>query len=443
MKEKVIEVGKIRDLLDSDKKVSVETEDGNFTEVTDFIEKGVLPTYRVSTKNGNSIKVSSKHLFFTDQGWMTTEDLVVGKSEILCKDDSYSVVQEVSHIGDREIFDITVGHPKSCYYAEGMMHHNSGKSLLASHIVANTQKEGGISVYIDTENALKFDFLETIGVDRESKSFIYVPENRLEKIFEIMEDIIVKVKNSSDEDRFITIVLDSVAGATTQKEYEADYTKDGYATDKAIIFSKALRKITNMVGREKVLLVLTNQIRDNVGGGPWTKDWRTPGGNAIPHHTSVRIQMKGTKKIKAAGPRGKQIVGAKLRPFIQKNRLGPPKRGCEFDLLFDRGIDDVGSILAELKNIEAIQHKGAGWYNLYVPNEDGEYEEKWSHPDEEGDDPFSFREDDFREAMKNDEDFREIVFENLHRGIIVDYDDNWADTSETEYVENGEETEEE
>lgn len=139
----------------------------------------------------------------------------------------------------------------------------SGKSLLASHIIANTQNKGGIGVYIDTENAVDPNFLKVIGV-RPDEGFLLVQEHRVEQVFNIIEKIISKVRDN-DPDKIVTIVVDSVAAMTTEKENEEDYDKEGFATDKAIVLSKSMRKLTNLLGREKILLLFTNQIRDNVG----------------------------------------------------------------------------------------------------------------------------------------------------------------------------------
>lgn len=139
----------------------------------------------------------------------------------------------------------------------------SGKSLLATHILANTQKRGGIGVYIDTENAADPNFLEVIGIEPD-EGFLYVQEHRVEQVFNIVEKVINKTREK-DSDKLVTIIVDSIAAMTTEKENEEDYDKEGFATDKAIVLSKSMRKITNLLGRENILLGFTNQIRDNVG----------------------------------------------------------------------------------------------------------------------------------------------------------------------------------
>ena len=147
----------------------------------------------------------------------------------------------------------------------------SGKSLLSAHSLAETQKQGGVAVLIDTETAVSREFLEAIGVD--VSKLLYVSADSVEQIFDFTETIIEKVRETASKDKIVTIVVDSVAAASTKNELAADYNKDGYATDKAIIISKAMRKITNMIGRQKISLVFTNQLRQKMNamfGDPWT-----------------------------------------------------------------------------------------------------------------------------------------------------------------------------
>jgi len=159
----------------------------------------------------------------------------------------------------------------------------SGKSLLAAHALADTQRKGGLAVYIDTENAVSREFLEAIGVNL--KDMLYVPLETVEDIFEAIENIIESIRKGS-KDRIVTIVVDSVAGASTKQEMSADYDKDGWATSKAIILSKAMRKITNFVGRQRICLIFTNQLRTRLGvtfGDQWCVD---------PFTTKVKIRYK-------------------------------------------------------------------------------------------------------------------------------------------------------
>ncbi len=233
----------------------------------------------------------------------------------------------------------------------------SGKSLLAAHALASTQKQGGLAVYIDTENAVSRDFLEAIGLDLEK--MLYVPLDTIEDVFEAIESIVEGVRKSS-KDRLVTIVVDSVMGASTKIEMAKEFDKDGYATSKAIILSKGMRKITNMIGREKICLLFTNQLRTRLGvafGDPYT----TSGGKAIPFHASVRLRLKSVGQIKVKKDGVDQTVGIKTRCQVIKNRMGPPLKTIDYDIYFESGIDNFGGWLNVMKQFKLVSTAGA-WY---------------------------------------------------------------------------------
>ena len=245
---------------------------------------------------------------------------------------------------------------------------SSGKSLIGTHILSETQKKGGLAVYIDTETSVSREWLETIGVNVQDLLYLHV--ETVEDIFECIESIVTKIRES-DRDRLVTILVDSLAGASTKVEMEADFEKDGWATSKAIIVSKAMRKITQMVGRERIALIFTNQLRQKLGvmfGDPWT----TSGGKALPFHSSTRIRLKNMGQIKDTG---KNVLGMKCRAQIIKNRLGPPLRHADFNLYFDSGIDDKGSWLQVLKDHKLVKAAGA-WYTLNYKKEDIKFQSK-------------------------------------------------------------------
>jgi len=244
----------------------------------------------------------------------------------------------------------------------------SGKSLLAAHTLAETQKKGGLAVYIDTESATSSEFLSAIGVDL--KTMLYVPLETIEEIFETIETIVEGVRKS-DKDRLVTIVVDSIMGASTKIEMSAEYDKDGYATSKSIILSKAMRKVTNWIARERICLIFTNQLRVKMGvsfGDAWT----TSGGKAIPFHASVRLRLKNTGMIKAKVNGIEQVVGSKTNVQVVKNRMGPPHRKVDYEIYYDSGIDNYGGWLAIMKNFDLVKQSGA-WYTLEdVDHETGE-----------------------------------------------------------------------
>ena len=255
---------------------------------------------------------------------------------------------------------------------------SSGKSLVGAHLLAETQKKGGVAVYIDTETAVSQDFLKVIGVD--INSMLYLHLETVEDIFQAVEEIVSKVRES-DKNRLVTILVDSLAAASTNVEMEADFDKDGWATSKAIVISKAMRKITQMIGRQRVALVFTNQLRVKLGamfGDPYT----TSGGKALPFHASTRIRLKNKGQIK---DNKKNVIGMTILAQVIKNRLGPPLRKAEFPLYFESGVDDEGSWLQVLKDHNLVKVGGA-WYTMKDHNgEEIKFQSKdWAEKLEDG-----------------------------------------------------------
>jgi len=274
---------------------------------------------------------------------------------------------------------------------------SSGKSLLGAHILAETQKKDGIAVYIDTETSVSQQFMEVIGIDL--NKMLYLHLETVEEIFEAIEEIVTQVRES-DKDRCVTILVDSLAAASTKVEMEADYDKDGWATSKAIIISKAMRKITQMIGKHNVALVFTNQLRQKLGvmfGDPWT----TSGGKALPFHASTRIRLKNLGQIKDTK---KNTIGMKCRAQIVKNRLGPPLRHADYAMYFDRGIDNYGGWLTVMKEHKLVKSAGA-WYTLV---------------DQNGDE-HKFLSKDWEELITKNDELREYVYELICDKVILKY----------------------
>ena len=274
---------------------------------------------------------------------------------------------------------------------------SSGKSLLGAHILAETQKKDGVAVYIDTETSVSQEFMEVIGLDL--NKMLYLHLETVEEIFEAIEEIVTQVRQS-DKDRCVTILVDSLAAASTKVEMEADYDKDGWATSKAIIISKAMRKITQMIGKHNVALVFTNQLRQKLGvmfGDPWT----TSGGKALPFHASTRIRLKNMGQIKDTA---KNVLGMKCRAQIVKNRLGPPLRHADYDMYFDRGIDNYGGWLTVMKEHKLVKSGGA-WYTLV---------------DQNGDE-HKFMSKDWEELITKNDELREYVYELICDKVILKY----------------------
>jgi recombination protein RecA len=277
----------------------------------------------------------------------------------------------------------------------------AGKSLIAAHALADTQRKGGLAILIDTEAAVNAEFFEAIGLD--TSKLLYIHQSILEDIWDTLETIVEKIR-SSDKKRLVTIVVDSLAGAATRREIEGDFDKDGFNTDKAIVNSKAMRKITGLIARERICVILTNQLRQKVGivfGDPWT----TSGGKAVAYHASVRLRVKpvGQLKVKVGGK--DMTVGIKTQAQVIKNRMGPPLRSAEFSILFDSGIDDNGSWLEVMKNAEMLEQSGA-WYR-WIDKNTGE--------------EVKFLSKDFEEKILGDPERKQRIYEAICNHLILKY----------------------
>jgi len=277
----------------------------------------------------------------------------------------------------------------------------SGKSLIVAHALANTQKKGGLAVYIDTENALSEEFLTAVGVD--VANMLYVPLETIEDSFEAVENIIETVRKSS-KNRLVTIALDSVSAATTKIEQDADYEKDGWATSKAILMSKAMRKITNIIAKQRVLLICTSQLREKMGvmfGDKYT----TSGGKALGFHASCRVRLKGVGKLKSGSGKTEQIIGVQTEAQVIKNRMGPPFKKATFDIYFSSGIDDYNSWLALMKDYGVIKQSGA--YYTLINEETGE--------------EIRFMSKDWKGMLANDEELKSYCYKRICDIFVMKY----------------------
>lgn len=278
----------------------------------------------------------------------------------------------------------------------------SGKSLLAGHIIADTQRQGGVGIYIDTESSLDSRFLTAIGVD--VSKMLYVPLETVEDIFEAMENIITKIREKN-KDKLVTIVIDSVAAATTRMEEAADYSRDGFATAKSILISKAMRKITNLIGKQKILCVFTNQLRQKLNAMPFGDQYTTSGGKALQFHASVRLRLKGVGKIKEKVNGVEEIVGQEVEAIVVKNRLGPPNRKVRYSIYYDSGIDDAMGILKTMKEYKIAKQSGPTVQ--YVDKETGEM--------------ISFYAKDFKQLLVDRPELRDQIYAELCEKYVMLY----------------------
>ena len=344
-----IPIREIKELLKQGKKVKVKTLNNDYADILEYVEKGIQRTFLVSLENNKNIKVSSKHRFFTNAGWLKTIQLEIDNHSILCADGNYSVIKSIEQVTSENIVDIRVDHPEECYFGNDMLNHNTGKSLLAYMILRDCASRGGVSVLIDTENAANIDFLRMLGLEPD-KNLVYSQTDTVEDVFKIIETVITQVRQS-DRNRLVTIVWDSIAGTSTRKEMN-DAVGDANVALVARLMGQGLRRIKSLIGNQRICLVFLNQLRDKIGimfGDPKT----VPGGNAVPFFADVRIRLYTGPKIKA----GEDIIGIQTRAKVLKTRFGPPFREAMLNVYFNRGLIDEDSWIEHLIKRKLI--KGA------------------------------------------------------------------------------------
>ncbi|HVV66901.1 MAG TPA: recombinase RecA [Candidatus Saccharimonadales bacterium] len=223
---------------------------------------------------------------------------------------------------------------------------SSGKTTLTLHAIAEVQRNGGTAAFIDAEHALDPAYAKRIGVDIENL-LLSQPDNG-EQALEITETLVRS--NAVD-----LIVVDSVAALVPRAEIEGDMG-DSLPGLQARLMSQALRKLTGVINRSKVTVIFINQIRMKIGvmfGNPET----TTGGNALKFYSSVRMDIRRIGQIK----QGDEVIGNRTRVKVVKNKIAPPFRQAEFDIMYNQGISKSGDVL-DLAAADDIVEKSGAWY---------------------------------------------------------------------------------
>ncbi len=224
---------------------------------------------------------------------------------------------------------------------------SSGKTTVCLHVIAEAQKNGGFAAFVDTEHALDVNYAKRLGVDLDNL-LLSQPEFG-EQALEIVETLVRS--NAVD-----VVVVDSVAALTPRVEIEGEMG-DAQMGSQARLMSQAMRKLNAAIGRTKTTVIFTNQLRSKIGviyGNPEV----TTGGNALKFYASVRIDIRRKEILKD----GQNIIGNRVRAKIVKNKVSPPFREVEFDVLYNEGISRVGDLIDQGLNFDIINRSGS-WFS--------------------------------------------------------------------------------
>ena len=234
----------------------------------------------------------------------------------------------------------------------------SGKSLLAFHLLAETQRRGGIAIYLDIERAADEAFMKRMGVDTD-RLICPAPPKSIEDVFQYIENTIKVVRTRwPNKEKLVTVVWDSVAATQAKSTVELDYGSSSI-TPEARAMSACLKKAGDMLDLGYVTLICINQLREKIGGMPFADNKTTPHGKALAFYCSTRLRLASIGKIKETVGKKTNITGVNCKVNVMKNKVGPAHRDVTIPIMFNWGLDDEASWLPFLKECGVI--KAGAW----------------------------------------------------------------------------------
>ncbi len=225
---------------------------------------------------------------------------------------------------------------------------SSGKTTLALHVVAQAQKAGGVAAYIDAEHAMDADYAAKLGVDTDGL-LISQPDSG-EQALEIAETLVRS--NCVD-----VIVVDSVAALVTRAELDGEMG-DAHVGLQARLMSQALRKLTSIISQTNTCFIFINQLREKIGGMGYGPTETTTGGRALRFYASLRLDIRRIGSVKD----GEKVVGNRTKVKVAKNKVAPPFRDCEFDIMYGLGISQEGDLIDQ-GVLRKIVDKSGAWFS--------------------------------------------------------------------------------
>lgn len=292
---------------------------------------------------------------------------------------------------------------------------STGKTLICMQICANAQKEGALVVYIDPEWALNSDFAMRVGLDTKHENFIHMHPNTMEDVFTAMFKLFHKLdeaeKNKTMHFPYVVLVWDSIPAAPPKEDVDAENPNP--TSNIGLIprvLSKNLKMLLATSGRKNVAQIFINQVRSRIGAMPGQSPWVTTGGNALPFYASCRIFLKNKGKIKTK--KTKEVVGINVLAEVVKTRFGPPYRRAEFQVYFNKGVDDTLSLISYLKDRDLIKSRKGGRYGtlFYIPEDEKDDGKRDSNP--------ALSELNFKKKILTDKDFRERILKIVDHNMV-------------------------